>query len=260
MKNLASRLAIVAALTLATTALAQSPLAGTWKFNASKSKLTGDTFHFDPAGEGSVKVTGGGQSYTFKTDGSGTTTPMGNTAEWTKVDDNTWKEVVKKGSTTLSTNTYQLGADGKSINITSTGTKPNGDSFNDTSTYTRISGTKGFFGGWKSTKVNLSAPTGYEIKDNGDGSLTWTLPDFKAIVTLKPDGTDAPATGPTVPDGLTLSLMKTGSHSFALVEKMKGKPIFKATETVSADGKMLTEVGSPVGVNEPTTSVYDKVG
>jgi hypothetical protein len=76
---------------------------------------------------------------------------------------------------------------------------------------------------------------------------------------LKTDGTDAPATGPTVPDGMTLSLTKTGPRSFTLVEKIKGKPIFKVTENVSADGKTLTETGSAVGVNEPITAVYDKV-
>jgi hypothetical protein len=104
----------------------------------------------------------------------------------------------------------------------------------------------------------VSSPTGYEIKDNGDGSLTWTLPDMKATVTLKTDGTEAMASGPTVPDGLTLSLTKSGPRSFTLVEKIKGKPVFKGTETVSEDGTTLTETGSAVGVNEPTTAVYDK--
>lgn len=105
----------------------------------------------------------------------------------------------------------------------------------------------------------MSSPTGYEIKDNGDGSLTWALPDLKATVTLKTDGAEASATGPTVPDGLTLSLTKTGPRSFTLVEKLKGKPIYKGKQTISADGKTLTEEGSSVGVNEPTTAVYDKV-
>jgi hypothetical protein len=207
-----------------------------------------------------VRVASGGQSYTFKPDGSDTITPTGNTAQWKKIDDQTWQQIVKKGSTELVENTYKLSNDDKTMTLTSEGTKPNGDKFSDSSTYTRISGKKGFMGRWKSTKVDLNSAAGYEIKDNGDGTILWTLPDYQATVTLKPDGKGYPATGPTVLDGLTLSLTKTGSRSFSLVEKLKGKPLFKGTETVSSNGKTLTEVGSPVGVNEPATTVYDKVG
>jgi hypothetical protein len=260
MKNSFSKWTLALALSIATTAVAQSPLAGNWKFNAEKSKLTGDTIHFAPGGEGMVEVSSGGQSYSFKPDGSDTATPMGNTAQWKKVDDQSWQQVVMKGSTELSKNTYKLSDDDKSMTVTSEGTKPNGDKFNDSSTYTRTDGTTGFMGSWKSTKVDLNSAAGYEIKDNGDGTLLWSLPDYHATVTIKTDGKDYPATGPTVPDGLTLSLTKDGQSSFTMVEKLNGKPIYKGTETVSADGKTLTEVGSPVGVNEPATTIYDKIG
>jgi hypothetical protein len=35
--------------------------------------------------------------------------------------------------------------------------------------------------------------------------------------------------------------------------------MYKSTWTASADGKTLTEKGSPAGVNEPFTVVYDRV-
>jgi hypothetical protein len=250
---------LTAIVSIAATAAAQSPLAGTWKFNAEKSKLTGDTIHFASVGEGSVRVTSGGQSYSFKPDGSDTTTPMGSTAQWKKLDDQTWQQVVKTGSVVLGTTTYKLSDNGNTMTLTSEGTKPNGDSFHDSATYTRIDGTKGFLGGWKSTRVDANSAAGYEIKDNGDGTLLWTLPDYHATVTIKTDGKDYPATGPTVPDGLTLSLIQDGPRSFTLVEKLHGKPIYKGTENVSADGSTLTEEGSAVGVNELATTVYDKV-
>jgi plastocyanin len=260
MRNVALKPALIAVLTLATTAFAQSPLTGTWKFNEAKSKITGDSVHFAPAADGAVKFSNAYGNYTFKFDGAPVTTSMGATAQWTKVDENTWQVVLKKGSTPLGTDTYKLSPDGKSLEWSSEGTKPNGDTFKDTATYKRTAGTKGFYGSWRSTKTSVSSASGYEIKDNGDGTVTWTLPDMKASATLKTDGTEAAATGPTVPDDLTLSLTKTGPHTFTLVEKIKGKPIFKGTESISADGKTLTETGSPVGVNEPTTAVYDKIG
>ncbi len=250
--------AVAACLTLATPfVLAESPLAGTWKFNQEKSKLAGDTITFAPAAAGSVRVTAGGLSYTFKPDGSDTPNTFGETSAWSKVDDSTWKEVVKLKGKVVVTNIYTLGGDGKSLNVSSKGTKPNGEAMNDSADYSRVMGAKGFMGKWKSTKVN-STFAGYVIKDNGDGSLTWELPDMKAMVLIKPDGKDASASGPTVPPGFTLALTKTGPRSFTLVEKMGGKPIVKATETISADGKTWTEHGSSVGVSEPFTSIYEK--
>lgn len=240
-------------------AFAQSPLAGAWKFNPSKSQLTGGSLQFAAAESGGVQLTAGGQSYTFKTDGSDATTPFGEKANWTRIDDHSWQAVVKRGSTTLETDVYRVSEDGSMLTANYSGTKPNGDSFNDTEIFHRTAGTTGFLGTWKSEKISVSAPGGYEFKDNADGTITWSLPDYHATVILKVDGNDYTATGPTVPDQLTISLTAAGPRSFALVEKLKGKPIYKSTMTVSEDGRTLTDMGSAVGVEEPTTSVYDKI-
>lgn len=240
-------------------ALAQSPLAGTWKFNPSRSQLTGGTLQFASADAGGIRLTTGGQSYTFRTDGSDTTTPFGATANWTQIDAHTWQAVVKRGAVNLETDVYRLADDGKTLLASYTGTKPNGDSFHDTEVFHRAAGSDGFLGTWKSEKVSVSSPGGYEIKDNGDGSITWSLPDYHATVTLKLDGNDYTAVGPTVPEQLTLSLTPSGPRSFELVEKLKGKAIYKSKMTVSEDGRTLTDQGSAVGVDEPTTSVYDKI-
>jgi len=253
------KLCVAAALTFVTVAaLAENPFAGTWKVDYSKSKLTGGTVTFAPAASGEIQITAGGQSYSFKPDGSAVTTPFGDTAEWTKIDDKTWKAVYKKGSTVLDTDAWKLSDDGKKLEVTSTGTKPNGDQFNESETYTRIAGEKGFFGKWKRTKMSNDKPNTAQIDANGDDGIVWNIPEIKASVNLKFDGKDVAPVGPTVPDGLTLAATKTGPRSFTLVEKIKGKPIWKGQFTVSADGKTLTEVGSPAGVAEPETLVYQK--
>lgn len=254
-----TKLALLAGLTLITAAaFAENPFAGTWKVDLAKSKLTGRTVTFAPAGPGEVRITEGGQSYTFKTDGSDATTPFGDTANWTKVDDKTWKAVFKKGSTVLDTDTWKLSDDGKTISVNSTGTKPNGDTFNDNEEYTRVTEGQSFFGKWKSTKVSDSAPNTAQIDANGDDGVVWNIPEIKASVALKFDGKEVAPTGPTVPDGLTLAATKTGPRSFTLIEKIKGKPVWKGHFTVSADGKTMTEIGSPAGVVEPETIVYQK--
>jgi hypothetical protein len=55
-----------------------------------------------------------------------------------------------------------------------------------------------------------------------------------------------------------LSATRISPRKFAIEEKMNGKVVWKGIETVSEDGKTLTQVGSPAGVSEPTTDVYQK--
>ena len=252
-------LVLAATLTLlATTAVAENPFAGTWKFDASKSKITGHTVTFTAESAGTIQVTQGGQSYSFKPDGSATKTPFGDTVAWTKMDDSKWKAVYKKDSTVLDTDVWKLSGDGKSVEVSSTGTKPNGDSFSESETFIRVTTGSGFFAKWKSTKVSSNAPDSTVIAANGDDGIIWNIPEIKASLALKFDGKDVAPVGPTVPAGLTLSATRISPRAFALVEKMNGKVVFKATNTVSADGKTMTQVGTPAGVSEPTTEVFQK--
>ena len=92
------KLVLTATLTVfATAAVAENPFAGTWKFDASKSKITGHTVTFTTESAGTIQVTAGGQSYSFKPDGSAAKTPFGDTVVWTKIDDSTWKAVYTEG-------------------------------------------------------------------------------------------------------------------------------------------------------------------
>jgi hypothetical protein len=253
------KLVLTATLTaLATAAVAENPFAGTWKFDASKSKITGHTTTFTAESAGTIQVTSGGQSYSFKPDGSASKTPFGDTALWTKIDDSTWKAVYEKDSTVLDTDIWKLAADSKSVEVSSTGTKPNGDSFSESERFVRVTPGTGIFGKWKSTKVSSNAPDTRVMEANGDDGIIWNIPEIKASLPLKFDGKDVAPTGPTVPVGLTLSATRISPRKFALEEKMNGKVVWKSIETVSADGKTLTSVGSPAGVSEPTTVVYQK--
>lgn len=238
-------------------AMAENPFVGTWKIDYSQSKLTGHTVAFTPEAEGRVRLTAGGHSYSFKPDGSDATNTVGETEQWTKVDDHTWKTVTKAGPETI-TDTWKLGDDGKTLSVSTTGTKPNGDQINENDTFTRIAPGKGFFGRWKSTKISDSSPNTRQFEANGDNGIIWKIPEIKASVDLKFDGKDVAPTGPTVPEGLTIAATKTGPRSFELTEKVKGKVLFKGHFTVSADGKTMTEVGGAPGVNEPEKSVYRK--
>jgi hypothetical protein len=248
MKIRSLRFCLIAALSCAAaTAMAENPFAGTWKVDYSKSQVTGQTISFTSEAGDKIRFTNPAGSYTFKPDGSDATTSFGDTAQWTKIDDHTWKAVVRKGSTPLSTDTWKLNDDGKTLEVSATGTRPSGQKIDDKETFARIAPGNGILGKWKSTKYEDNSPTTSQIDANGDNGIVWHIPEIKAVVNLTFDGKEATPTGPTVPDGLTLSATKIGPRSFEVTEKVKGKVIYHSRYTVSADGNTMTEEGGAPG-------------
>jgi hypothetical protein len=158
----------------------------------------------------------------------------------------------------LSTETWKLSADGKMLTLNSKGAKPSGDAFDDSRIYQRVSGATGLPGAWKSTKVQISSPTILRITEFESDGLTLAYPDFEATGSARFDGKDYPITGPTVPPGVTFSLRRTSPRACQMIEKEKGKPLFTVQYTVPADGKTLTEVGTPADASESTTAVYER--
>jgi hypothetical protein len=238
-------------------AMADSPFDGTWNLNPAKSHLAGDTMTLEDAGGGSIKFTDSDQSYTFKPDGSSFTTPIGSDRAFSKNADGSYTVTVKLHGTLLRTNTWMTSSDGNTLTIESKGTKPNGDSFDDTTTFVRTAAGSGIIGGWTSTKVKLSTPNSIKIDTNGDG-VTLAMLATKATDQAKWDGKDYAATDPTVPDGVTLALTKTGPASFKVVQKSKGKVLVTLRYHVAADGKSMTTRGVNGAGTEPFIEVWEK--
>jgi hypothetical protein len=238
--------------------MAQNPFSGIWKLDQEKSELAGDTMKFGAAEAQSIELTAGGTSYSFRIDGNNYRMASGDLAAWKQIDPNTWTtEYRRPDGKPLSTDTWKLSADGQNLSVVSTGTKPNGDIFTDTAAYTRIAGKDGLMGSWKSTMVKLSSPNELTIESNGLSGLVLKIAAIKATCLANFDGKDATPTGPTVPPGLTLSILRTAPNSFRLTQKINGAPSYSATYTVSADGKTMTEVGSAPG-DPPQTAIWEK--
>jgi hypothetical protein len=239
-------------------AAAENPFAGTWKLNPAKSKFTGDTMKFERTSSGEIHWSGAGLAYTFKIDGKEYPGPVGDLVAWKQVDEHTWETTYRLKGTLVSTDTSTLSPDGKTMTIISKGTKPNGQSFQNTSVYERTSGESGLVGTWKSKEVKISSPGTLKLTPAGDDGIVWEFVDFKATCNAKFDGKDYPCTGPTAPAGISVALKRTGPRSYDWTEKLNGKLLFTGTVTVSQDGRTLTNVGKPVAVNEPITEVYER--
>ncbi|MGO8718933.1 MAG: hypothetical protein ACLQMO_06915 [Acidobacteriaceae bacterium] len=249
---------LLAAIGTCTLASAQNSFVGTWKLNQAKSHLTGETVTYSSAANGTIRETTAVGSYTFKTDDRPYSTAFGSYARWKHPSPSTWETSYRRKEMLLDSDTTAISADGKTMTVISTGTSPDGKAFHDTEVFTRVEGTSGLMGTWKSEKVKSSTSPVIEFAANGADGITWILPEIKAKLDMKFNGKDYAPVGPTVPEGLTIAATKNGDRSFSFVEKMNGKPLFKGSMRVSADGKTLTDVSTPVSTEQKRTAVYDK--
>jgi hypothetical protein len=241
------------------TATAQSPFAGTWKMNQEKSHLAGDTMKFGPAQEQAIELVAGGMTYSFRTDGKTYALPSGDVAIWRQNAPDSWTTEYRKiDNKLLSTDNWKLSADGKTLTVTTSGAKANGDLYSNTVTYQRTAGTAGLFGSWKSSAVKLSSPSELTIQVSGIERLIFKIPALKATCEADFDGKDAVVHGPDIPTGLRLALTRTGPYSFKLVEKLNGSIVDSSVYTVSADNtSVMTQVGGTPG-DPPATVIWEK--
>jgi hypothetical protein len=258
MKLLLKTMCFSALLVTASVALAaDTPFVGTWKVNRDKSKLVGDTVKFAPAGA-LVRFTASGDSYEFKPDGSETKTRFG-AALWKKIDDNTWEETDMVKGRLDAKITWTLSDDGKTLTQHVTGDKPAGGTFDDTYSYVRIAGTKGFMGTWKDKEFKSSSSPSMLMLSDVENGLVVEEPDFKLKATGHFDGNPGDVEGPSIPEGASFTLVKAGARSFKMTRTQNGKAFDVSTWTVSPDGKTMTVVTHTLGTTDPpTTEFFEK--
>jgi hypothetical protein len=254
---LCSALALQAGTALA----ADSPWSGTWKLDSSQSHFTGYSFTL-AKGPGKLLHYSDGSTanYDFGVDGKEYKTWSNRTTTWTPAGDNAWDTVTQADGKPLGKSHRQLSADGKTLTMTFTGTRPDGVAFRDEEVYERVSGTAGLIGTWRAVKVSEpSGPREFVITSPAPGVLRYEVPDMKASAEGRTDGSDNPLTGPEVPPGSTLSFKMLAPTKIRYVMKIDGKTDNLGEETLAADGRSFTDLNwNPGKENEKTTGVYLK--
>ncbi len=153
----------------------------------------------------------------------------------------------------------ELSADGKTLTITSTSNRPDGSASKDVAVYTRVGSGTGLIGKWRSTKVEIPAPSVFTISSPSPGAMRFESPTYKMIFEGKIDGTDFAVKGPTVPPGYTVSVTSTSPKTLSYVYKLNGKPDSYNIDTLAADGKSFASVSwNPGKKSEQTTFVFIK--
>jgi hypothetical protein len=251
-----TRLALLCSIVSAGMA-AELPYAGKWKVNLAKSDFGQTTITFENLPGGEWQTTAFGITYKFKIDGKDYPDSMGGTAAWKAVDANTWELVAKANGKVTETDTFRLTADGKTLTDNAKQMKPDGGSIESTTVYERTTGGPSLAGKWRTKKVSGASET-VEMIASGANGLAFKDPDMGMSCDAKLDGRDYPCTGPMLPPGFTVA-MKNAAGSLDLTVKKDGKPFFKASYTVGADGKSMTETGASTSGGDKLKIVFDRM-
>src|SRR5580658_2449773 len=212
---------------------------GTWKLNEAKSKMTGSTVTITQNGN-MYTVDSGTFKFSFACDGKDYNVLPDRTISCSG-SGNSYTLVEKVNGTLYATIKRQISADGNTLTDVTTGKRPDGTAFTDHETDTRVGGGSGMAGTWKATAVKNSAPGVFILKVNGD-VLHYENPGYKETSDAKLDGTPAPIMGPDAPAGLTVSNKSDAPNKVTTVVYLNGKELGRDVMTLSADGKMITDV------------------
>ncbi|MGC1729149.1 MAG: hypothetical protein WA747_07185 [Steroidobacteraceae bacterium] len=240
---------------------ADSPWNGTWKLDVQKSHFTGQTFSYSERPGGMLHYEDGSTaSFDFGLDGKEYKTWANRTTAWSAAGKNTWDTVTRADGRVLWKGHIALSADGKTLTMTFTGARPDGQDFREEDVLHRVTGTDGLIGSWRSTKV--TGPTGpqtFVISSPAPGVLHYDIPDLKVTAEGRTDGSDNPLTGPSIPAGATISFRALTPTRIKYVMKVNGKADSIGEQTIAADGRSFSDVNwNPGRPSEKTKAVYVK--
>lgn len=246
------------ALLLSSALYAQNPFVGKWKIDEAHSQIAGTSDSVAAAGPNTWRFRYGAFSWTVKADGTDQPGPFGGTVSLKVVNPSTWEFTNKSEGKTISTETWVLAGDGKSMTRTFASKNETGEPETGVSTMKRATGTTGFEGTWESTEVKLGF-TEVDIEANGDDGITVRVPNDGTHYSLKFDGKEYPEEGPRLPAGLTVSGVKTGARTATIHTKQNGNLFDTEYWEVSADGETYTYKEQDQGVDKPILIVLHRM-
>jgi len=242
----------------ASTLLAQDPFIGNWKLSLSRSKLTGQSIEIQELSPGSFMFKEDEHSDFIFADGLDHLTHFGDSMAITIKDATTWAITYKRAGRVTMDTIWKISPDQQTLTYTATGTRPNGQRFNNKMILKRAGGTTGLAGDWKAVDFELSSPGEIGIAPYGTDGHSITFPERMQTLRMKFDGKQYREEGPTVPDGLTSSGRRIDQRTIETTERLNGKVREIATAKISEDGKIQTIVVVEPDDKTPVTLVYER--
>lgn len=236
------------------------PFVGKWKLDTSKSKLTGEEIIVKALAGNKFSLTFPGNiTDTLIANGKPQRVRLGYVVSLTAIGPREWRFAYKLNGDRITSVTWILSRDAKTISIEATGTRPDGSQLRTSELFERTVGSGGFAGTWKRTRVTGEtgeAPEEQVIRPYDHGGLTFDFPAWRDVLSIKFDGQYYPETGPGVPRGAVSSARRLNDRAIDETEKVKGQVLDTMELRISQDGKTLTVTEHDAGQSSPQVFVY----
>jgi hypothetical protein len=233
---------------------------GTWKFDPSKSRLTGETIIFSKSRNGEYHFSDG-STFTddFYIDGNERRSAFDRTTIWQTAGVRAWDALTRIGGKLFTSKHYELSSDEATLTVTTTGVKPDQSEFKNVAVFARVAGTKGLVGRWRCTRIDISSPDVLVLSSPAPGILRWEIIADKQTAEGRADGTPHLVSGPTVPKGLTMSFRNESATVLSYVFRVNGRPETYGLQTLAADRRSFSDVyWHPGKKREKITDFYVK--
>jgi hypothetical protein len=226
---------------------ADPPYVGRWKVNEAKTDYgNGPAFTITRTDAGELRFKQGDVDYIVRFDGREYPHPLGGVVSWSRLNDRTWENALKKDGKMIGSAVYTLSDNGETLT-----TAPPAGMQGSTVVYRRTSsGGSGLEGAW--TLKTPSTPGILEI--NVADGYDLVIRQGGALCKANFDGKDYPTSDTNV----SCVIARTSDRSFSFTVKVNGRPVAVGTRTVSEDGRTLTQVDGAFGQAPSMTVVYDR--
>ncbi|WP_446745145.1 hypothetical protein [Silvibacterium acidisoli] len=250
--------ALLVCLAAGTLWAAADPMAGVWKLNPAKSKLT-DQMKVDSAGPNRYTFhLSATNPETIVADGTDQPGIFGTTLAVTVLGPDQWKVVRKKDGKMLISAIWDLSSNGRTLTDHFTGYRADGSTSNLVYTYTRAAGGSGFAGTWESAAEEVNSTYEIRISSYETNGLSFVNPAQKMTMNVQFDGKDYAVEGPSLPAGYTTSGRRLGDGAVELTDKIDGKVLDTRRVEVAPGGETLTMTTHIPGRDKPNIEVFDR--
>ena len=238
---------------------ANSPFIGDWKLDPSRSKLTDVMKVREITSSKYVFDFGADSPETVVLDGTDQPGVSGTTLSVHVERPDAWTVIRKKDGRVLLTASWQLSQDGSTLTDNFKAVSPNGETSAVDYVYRRKGGGSGFAGTWVSTSEVVNFVYVLQIRPYDHDGLSITNTASQATKSMKLDGKDYPAKGPTATVVAASALRQLDKQTLEVTDKKADGKVYDTQQLrLSPDLRSLTVTIYAAGRDEPNVLIFGR--